>query len=832
MELKKLVLSALLHDIGKFAQRAKRPYTKALQEEYLPIFNGQYSHWHALYSDYFIEKDLPLPDDLEKSRSSIAKMASIHHRPVHDNLEDLCISIADRLSSGADRMEITESESPTGFRESRLVSVFNEIELVNHVFEPPGRYHYRLAPLEIKDEIIFPMADSPTGPAEEYQLLFDDFQNGLSSLNTANGFTFYLESLISIVGKFTWAIPSSSYKTLADIPLFDHSFSTAGISQALFLYHKESQTLPGWNDSDKKFILLSGDLSGIQKYIFGISHSSGRGVSKIFRARSFYIQAIVQSVVLEIQRRISVYSVCRLINSGGKFILLLPNTQQINQELEKIEYEVQIWFRKKFKGRLTLSLSWTTQLSQKDFQLQCFQAKMDEANEALDTAKLQKLHKTFKSQGVLIDGDYNDFQGGNCSLCEVNAADEISTNRYGTEEGNLLPICKDCCDQITYIGQRLPKANYLVYAGQGKIPLFGNIHLSIFAEKEFQPYGCYHVDALIADNSFCRGRIARHMPALTQEELQNKFLFSLFEKEEGFQDMLTRLEKNPEASVPKTFSMIAEKSRKTGPNGELIGRPLLGFLKADVDNLGLIFSMGLGEKLSIARFASLSRMINLFFSDYIVALLKKEFPDIYVVFSGGDDLFLIGPWHQTIQFAVTMRKKLSQFCAMNSDITLSCGILAAKPRLSIRKAAEKTEKYLGDAKNAKSKNRIKDSVSFLEETVSWQELEALIDIGKKFDKALAEKERTHFSNAFLYRLLTYYKMYRDFMENGNIKSGRYLSHAHYDIARNIRCENDSKNKEELDLLYRIFSVGTDDHSPMEHLNIPIFYAMNLNRNFE
>ena len=55
-ELKILVLSALLHDIGKFAQRANRPYSKEMEGEYLTSYQGRPGHWHTVYSDYFLEK--------------------------------------------------------------------------------------------------------------------------------------------------------------------------------------------------------------------------------------------------------------------------------------------------------------------------------------------------------------------------------------------------------------------------------------------------------------------------------------------------------------------------------------------------------------------------------------------------------------------------------------------------------------------------------------------------------------------------------------------------------------------------------------------------------
>jgi len=60
-DLRVLVLSSLIHDIGKFAQRANRPYSAEMEGEYLTDFKGRPGHWHTVYTDYFIEKDLPLP---------------------------------------------------------------------------------------------------------------------------------------------------------------------------------------------------------------------------------------------------------------------------------------------------------------------------------------------------------------------------------------------------------------------------------------------------------------------------------------------------------------------------------------------------------------------------------------------------------------------------------------------------------------------------------------------------------------------------------------------------------------------------------------------------
>lgn len=875
--LKILLTGALLHDVGKFAQRAKRPYSKNLIETYLPSYKSTYSHWHSVYTDHFIENDLPLPDELEDSRSVIARIASAHHRPDSNNLFEMSIHVADCLSAGTDRFkkegvsdeDKEHDKGSTDFRKARLVSVFDEIELKNHTFKSPGNYFYELKALNTNDESMFPQKGNPSGDAKEYDTLFNQFLEALTQIDTSLEFRFYFESLISVLEKFTWSVPSSSYKTLSDVSLFDHSFSTAALAQALYIYHAKNGGVPALRDKEEKFILAGGDISGIQKYIFGISKNSGRGVSKILRARSFFLQAINRSFILNIQEmgafgeNLSLSSVCRLVDSGGKFILVLPNCTEVGGHLDAMDKQMQIWFRKRFKGQLSAVLSSTVKASQQDFDMARFREKLDEVNEAIDAAKLNKLGRTFETMGCVIQGDYNDFENGNCSICQINEADEKASLDYKRYEqfdsDEQVRICRDCCDQIIYIGAKLPGTSYLFYCKdrdnpqikggnllKGEIPLMGNLSLKLMSKLPDSLdglEGVLHIERLDDGYEFARARIARHLPILSDAELADRSIFSMFEDEEGFHELCQR----PQNERIKTFSMIASKSKQPVNSSSEIkmkGRALLSFFKADVDNLGMIFSTGLSntdgkEKFSVARFSSLSRMLNIFFSEYIVHLIKEKYPDIYVVYSGGDDLFLIGPWWQTARFSILLKEKLTQFCANNPDITISGGLFVAKPRMPMRKAADladdalESAKHFDNTKTDSDSKRLKDSISFLDEVVSWQELDELLNKGDFFDKALKEKDRTGFSMAFLYRLLKYQRMYKNFVGDGekNIKNGIYLSHAYYDIGRNIQNKGTKSrdNLKELIMLQKIFAVGSKERNELDLLNIPLFYAMNLNR---
>lgn len=821
-DLNVMVLSAMIHDIGKLAQRARRPRTEGMEGDYLTHQGKGYGHWHTLYTDYFIEKDLPIQRDLETQRSRIARLASAHHRPDSSDMAESSLMIADRLSSGTDR--IATEESDTGFRESRLVSVFDEIEMVRHTFTPPGNAFYDLRPLEAGTDAIFPRSGRPEGKADDYKTLFDAFATELAKLRTDLAFPLYLDGLISLLERYTWCVPSSSYKTLSDISLFDHAVSTAGIAQALFLYHRSNGGIPGWEDDAEKIILVGGDLSGIQDYIFGISRNSGRGASKIFRARSFYLQAVMRSVVLAIQDRLGLTAVCRFVDTGGKFILLAPALEETVQRLESLDEELQTWFRRKFKGLLTLSLAYSTRLRQADFLDDRFRSKVDAVNAAIEAAKLRKLDQTFAGQGPALTEEYDEREGNNCQLCGINAGDPAAGKRYQNAERLDIAICADCCDQIKEIGTLLPRTRFLLFGERGETPLFGDLKLSLRTDEPTDLNGMRLVETFEDGPNYRRARLARHLPMISAEELADPNWYNLFVRE---------LEKDvfPEADKPKTFSMIAHKSKKPGKENDLVGRSLLAFFKADVDNLGLLFSLGLEERMSAARYTSVSRMLDLFFSEHLVEMAKRDYPDIYVVFAGGDDLFLVGPWWQTVSFAIELRKELSRFCANNPDITLSGSIFLAKPRMPMRKAAELVESHLETAKETKSKGRIKDSVAFMEEVFGWDTLEALIRDGHWFDDAVERHKETGFSTAFLYRLLIYHHMYREFMGEKKIASGRYLALAHYDIGRNIDTGR-LKNEKEVQRLRDIFVVGVDERPELDHLNVPLFYAMNRNRKTE
>lgn len=170
------VLAAWLYDIGKFAQRA-RERKSALEHEYCPFKNGHHTHQHVLYTDYFIEHTLPLPEELEGFRSQLADLAASHHRADGKSREHRAIQRADRLSAGMDR---TETELEGDFISERLNSVFARVRLGGKGMpEDAPVPRYRLKPLGTGDAI-FPMR--VPAAADDYQTLWRDFVAQLQNI--------------------------------------------------------------------------------------------------------------------------------------------------------------------------------------------------------------------------------------------------------------------------------------------------------------------------------------------------------------------------------------------------------------------------------------------------------------------------------------------------------------------------------------------------------------------------------------------------------------------------------------------------------------------------
>ena len=106
--------------------------------------------------------------------------------------------------------------------------------------------------------------------------------------------------------------------------MFIYGKTTAALSICLYDV-KES----GENPKDR-FLLIGGDLSGIQSYLYQIV---SKYAGKNLKGRSFYIRILSDSIVRYLIKELNLTQANIIYNSGGGFYILAPNIKSIKDKL-------------------------------------------------------------------------------------------------------------------------------------------------------------------------------------------------------------------------------------------------------------------------------------------------------------------------------------------------------------------------------------------------------------------------------------------------------------------------------------------------------------------
>ncbi|WP_299228340.1 hypothetical protein [Sulfurihydrogenibium sp.] len=350
----------------------------------------------------------------------------------------------------------------------------------------------------------------------------------------------------------------------------------------------------------------------------------------------------------------------------------------------------------------------------------------------------------------------------------------------------------------------------------------------------------------LADKGYTNGFkfIANKVPILTNEV--KDYLLKYADLEEKDKKELEELSDNLTNNPILPLNYIAEFAK---------GDKKLAVLRADVDNLGLIFSDGL-RRYTISRIATLSRMLDLFFTGYISILINKVSEDytwkefgntslktdlIYTVYAGGDDLFLIGPYNLILDFAVELRRKFYKYTANNTDFGISGGIPIVGSKVSLEYMAKISEEMESISKSTiftkNKQNYLKDAITIFEKSFKYSSeikgyntynqrifgnkelsklykkpqydnyvnFETILRISNEIAKYM---ERKDISRALAYRLLSLHRVYVS--EDGKIDPVIYPK-IFYQIGRNVKNESVRNSLEEW-LLRKGYSYGEDSIS--------------------
>ena len=652
------------------------------------------------------------------------------------------VSRADNYSSAERDDEGTGAR--LGARRTALASVFSRLELD----QPAGPVqHYRLARLSA--DAAFPCPDAAgldETPYKQHLKLFgEEFKKFANDPSIAHFDRFY-NGMLNLLQAYTWCVPSSTMDVTPDVSLYDHMRTTSAIAAALYRYHEENPS--GYTVDDKpKFRLIVGDLSGIQKYIFRPAYTKGEGgIAKRLRARSFYL-AMLSDVVSHMLIQIFDLPVSNIIfSSGGKFYLLAPNTQQSAELVESVQSRVDRELLARFHGELALNLA-DVAFSGPEFQ--DFGKVMADVGKKLAVRKTTPFKENLVAYGKWQEKTFVFRKQGGLAPCPV-------CGKVHTEGGE----CDDCL-QDQQMGAKLPKAAYISFF-RGDCP-----------DAAFPILDGYSV---------CIDKqIVRHDPA-------PYLVYNINEqgRTSGYPEIVKHMAKHvpcDETDRVLEFDALAQSAK---------GADLLGCMKADVDHLGMLFLHGMrgsGEETrnqaSISRVSTMSRMLEVFFCCWIEQTLTgKEYKNCYTVYSGGDDLLIVGPWDKTFALAGTVNEEFRRFTAVNPNITLSAGLSLFKPRYPIDIAVERAEELLETAKEVPSQGgdgTSRDQASMLGQTMKWHEYKKVKLEGLRLSEWLEKKA---VGNAVVYRLRHYGEMYGKTGENA--ANWEWIPMLSYDIARNVR----------------------------------------------
>ncbi len=685
----KVTIGGLVHDLGKVLHRGAGMDGRA----------HSISGWEWI-SKYTSEKD-------------ILDCIRYHH---HQDLEGAALDasspaylvyLADNIASGVDRRQV-EGAATGGFDRGRpLEPVYNLLNNNN------GSAAYKVT--TIGEKINYPLEVKDYNPAADYNRIISGLRQDLPGVDFRGE---YINSIMELCEAYLSFVPSSTYRgEVADISLYDHSKITAALAAGMALY------LDCWQRNDyktelftkrhdfyqeKAFCLFSCDISGIQQFIYTIS---SKGALKGLRSRSFYLELLLENLADEILGACSLYRTNLLYSGGGHAYILLPNTPSARESaaasVAGINRRLMEYFGAGLFVAYGLQECSAAQLMSKTAEPEDYSNIFRSLAAQIAQSKLRRY-----SPGELrqLNNTTTDKDGRECSVCGV------SSRLVEREEGAYCGICA----AFTDISQRLikPEAVFVVTTTELK-----ETSLPLFSSQGDQLYFQATKEKKI------KGLLKKSPEQVVRVYSKNTYRTGL--------DLATKLwlgdyaATNPEGDL-KTFAELADSSQ---------GIDRIGVLRADVDNMGTAFVSGFVREnaipdkykyLTISRTAALSRSLSIFFKYYLNNLLTGEGGfhllappgrrNLVVVYSGGDDLFLVGAWNEVLSAAVDIRRAFARYTG--NTLTMSAGFAMFEPGYPIARMAEETGWLEKSAKEHSHQGGLKDSISLFGLEMDVRELVA------------------------------------------------------------------------------------------------------------
>lgn len=472
---------------------------------------------------------------------------------------------------------------------------------------------------------------------------------------------------------------------LPDIPLFDFIKTSSAILHCL-------------ESGNGKLRLAGGSISGIQSYLYDIV---SKRAGKLLKGRSFYLQLLSDSLAERFLEWFELSDAHIVYSSGGGFYVLMPDCDGIFDRFEDFKSEVIRQIYKRHGINLICEFAISAPFDENVDTPKIW----DELLQCLNETKTQRLsHNSALLEdllGIVDEGGADNDENSKFTRDTV-TNDQILRSESETfdEDGNLVHRFTNAQQ---YLGRDLRDANFWISSKNR------------FSEKCFaDPLGYFH----LLENETPKDLPSNAMiQSLNQPSATTHFIFYGGNKIPINLKTETIDGETFYKGDPKTFDQLAE--------GKRLHR--LGILRMDVDNLGKIFSADIGTPASFARYASVSRSLDWFFKGYLNTIYaeecktsKQRFSErTIIIYSGGDDLFIVGRWLEVIEMACRIREDFKEWSGNN--LTISGGVAILSDNFPVMQGANRAGEQEKIAKSyLLGTQKLKNAICIFDQALNWE----------------------------------------------------------------------------------------------------------------
>jgi len=719
-----IILAACLHDIGKFYRRAYRRAS------------------HADLSKEFVEKYVPEFENKELVRDIVAK----HHEESVDK-DTWIVKKADWLSAA----ERIEEEAERGYK--------GEMRRMRHVFVARGgkrKFYYGIAPLDLRDYEVLKGDARKAASADEYRRLWELFLEDVKRLKELysdgirddSSLRHYVKTFLELLRRYTFFIPSApSIEVDVRNSLYAHHKTTAALASAILLNEKD-----GLGDG---FTLILGDVAGIQRYVYG--SRMYKGALKMLRARSIYISILTEAIARHIVNRLGLLPLNMVFCSGGHFMILAHYVEE--GKLEKILKEVEEFMLREHGGRIGLKLSYVY-VGREDFiNRDRFRNKLEEADRRLKESGLSLFRRVMHENPRGIFGPIS-VKEELCYSC--GGAEEVERE---VVDGREIYLCERC-RRMRELAKAVKDADYLLaISWSGRIAKPEELSID---DPDYRVYTgplnftlsglrvSYHLckdldDALRLIHMFVkRGLKAVDIDVykINDTDLSHEFKrlrnlggeYKEFARRVsiGFKFISKHTPLSEEGDI-REFDDMAKASE---------GSKMIGYLKLDIDDLG----RRLKEYCEgISDFLTFSEIMSFIMEGCIEHILSTRLSDegdmnkLYLIYSGGDDLFLVGSWDMVVEATDKIYGELKGVLRMDyGGPTASAAILIEDPKTPVKICAEAVSEKL-----RRVKEEGKNGINVTGRKISWKGFKDSLETAKKLSEYI---DKHIISRSFIFQL--------------------------------------------------------------------------------